>query len=161
MGISERLPGCPSQSKALIHRLLGVNSPLLPPASLCLSLFLSVLVWFSVPASHCPSSHPHGILLVNLLTQVSQRQIVRSVCSTCGISFYVGQFLFFRLYWTFTISLVEGEKLGFRCSKFLLYGSSPCFSCGQNGWGVGYASETSLNVSLFPFVLSLIMTKRD
>lgn len=66
---------------------------------------------------------------------MSQRQIVRSVCSTCGISLYVGQFLFFRLYWTFTISLVEGEKLGFRCPKFLLYGSSPCVSCGQNGWG--------------------------
>lgn len=45
--------------------------------------------------------------------------------------------LVFKTYWTFTISLVEGEKLGFRRPEFLLYGSSPCVSCGQKGWGGG------------------------
>lgn len=68
--------------------------------------------------------------------------------------------LVFKTYWTFTISLVEGEKLGFRRPEFLLYGSSPCVSCGQKGWGGG-ASTISVNVSLFPFVLSLVMIKRD
>lgn len=76
--------------QSLVH-----TCPEVSPSHFSVSPFLSsslVLCLSSLSSSLYPSSHPHSIFLVNS----SQRQIVHSACSTCGISFYVGNSCFFK-----------------------------------------------------------------
>lgn len=108
MGISDRLPE-PKQSP--IHMFLRVNSPLLPPASVSLFSSPALVLVFSAHISP-PFLPPPRYLLVN--SSESEGNCALSLVHLWNI-ILCGQFLFLRLCWTFTISLVEGEKLGFRC----------------------------------------------
>lgn len=101
-------------------------------------LFLSVLFWFSLPASHCPCSHPHGIFLVN--SSESEANCTLSLFHLCNI-IVCGQFLFLRLIGLLLFPWLREKNWALGAPNSCFMDLAPVFPVGRKAGGGGGGCE--------------------